>query len=70
MERYEVSHPDPGVIGFYEKKMDAFHAARKYGPGTMVFDRLARRGAWQLWKVPDEPSPVYMEYVSIKKVEA
>jgi hypothetical protein len=52
-ERFEVGHPDPGVICYCETFAEAERIAKKNGLGTTLYDRMAHRGAMELWQVTD-----------------
>jgi hypothetical protein len=50
--RFELSHPDVGVIEHFQTLRAAQSNAEDYAPngGCEVFDRMARRGHPELWK--------------------
>ena len=56
-ERYEVSPPHDS-ISFYKTEADALEAAKKGGPGSVVYDYSARWGDDQLWEVLADGSVV------------
>jgi hypothetical protein len=52
-ERFEVGHSDLGVICYCETFAEAERIAKKQGLGTTLYDRMAHRGAMELWHVTD-----------------
>lgn len=74
--RYEVSHPDYGVIEHVPSLGEALTVAKNYCKNNSVewvevFDRMAHKGAVELWrlyvgsgKVPPSWSPVNWNFAT------